>query len=173
MSITNLPSPVPAVNSEDPARYEATTMHPKDQDVINHALRILMSRLVMPETYITEPDNAATYLKLKLAERKNEVFGVLWLDNRHGVLCFEELFNGTVDGATIPPRVVVQRALEVNAVACIFAHNHPSGNPEPSTADNRITERLIEALKLIDVRVLDHIIVGGAETCSFAERGLI
>lgn len=118
------------------------------------------------------PNATRDYLQLKLARREHEVFTVLWLDNRHRVLRFEELFRGTIDGASVHPREVVKSALHENAAACIFAHNHPSGVAEPSQADRRITERLKDALALVDVRVLDHIIVA-ENTYSFAEMGLL
>jgi len=111
-------------------------------------------------------------MKLHLAHLDHEVFAVLWLDNRHRVLSFEELFRGTIDGASVHPREVVKAALSHNAAACILAHNHSSGVSEPSQADVSLTSRLREALSLVDLRVLDHIVVG--EDCtSFAERGLL
>lgn len=121
---------------------------------------------------IASPQAARDYLRLSLRDRPAEVFAVLFLDNRHRVVAFEELFHGTIDGASVHPRVVVQRALALNAAAVILAHNHPSGVAEPSHADRAITSRLIEALGLIDVRVLDHVIVGD-QVVSFAERGLL
>ena len=109
-----------------------------------------------------------------LAGRSYEMFGALFLDNRHRVIEFHELFRGTIDGASVYPREVVKQVLACNAAAVIFLHNHPSGEPEPSAADEQITYRLRDALCLIDVRVLDHIVVGsGGRTVSFAERGLI
>jgi DNA repair protein RadC len=101
------------------------------------------------------------------------VFGALFLDNRHRVLEVAEMFQGTIDGASVHPRVVVQRALEVNAAAIVFFHNHPSGVAEPSHADEALTRRLREALALVDVRVLDHFVVAAGESVSFAERGLL
>ena len=109
---------------------------------------------------------------MRLAPQPYELFAVLWLDNRHRVIAFEELFRGTIDGASVHPREVVRAAIDHNAAACIFAHNHPSGVEEPSQADLRITNRLKDALDLVDVRVLDHMIVGDT-MCSFAERGLL
>jgi DNA repair protein RadC len=113
------------------------------------------------------------YLTAKLRHEPHEVFGCLFLDNRHRVIHFEKLFQGTIDGASVHPRHVVKRALHHNAAAVILAHNHPSGVAEPSRADEQITLRLKEALALIDVRVLDHFIVGDGESISFAERGLL
>ncbi|HEB96822.1 MAG TPA: JAB domain-containing protein [Sedimenticola thiotaurini] len=122
---------------------------------------------------LTSPDLTRRYLRAQLGSRVQEVFACLYLDNRHRVIEFEELFHGTIDGASVHPREVVRRALHFNAAAIIFCHNHPSGVAEPSDADRRITRRLREALALIDVRVLDHIVVGAGETVSMAERGLL
>ncbi len=140
--------------------------------VVALALGVLASRH-QRGTLLTNPNDTQTYLRLHLADKKNEVFAVLFLDNRHRVLAFEELFYGTIDGASVHPRVVVQRALELNAGAAILTHNHPSGVAEPSRADQQITKRLKDALALIDVRVLDHIVVTAEEVTSFAERGYI
>lgn len=120
-------------------------------------------------------DAAATrqFLSLRLAEYRHEVFGCLLLDTRHRVIAVRELFQGTIDGAAVYPRVVVQEALETNAAAIIFFHNHPSGVAEPSHADEVLTRRLKDALALIDVRVLDHFVVSAGESVSFAERGLL
>jgi DNA repair protein RadC len=112
-------------------------------------------------------------LQLRLAEQKNEVFGAIFLSNRHAIIATEELFYGTIDGTSVHPRVVVQKAMEHNAAVVIFYHNHPSGVAEPSQADQRITQRLVDALKLVEVRVLDHIVVTAEESVSLAERGWI
>jgi DNA repair protein RadC len=122
---------------------------------------------------LTCPDDTRRYLKARLRDYPFEVFGCLFLDNRHRMIRYEELFRGTIDGASVHPREVVRRALEHNAAAVILAHNHPSGVAEPSSADARITERLKSALSLIDVRVLDHLIIGDSEITSLAERGLL
>lgn len=122
---------------------------------------------------LTSPRDSAAFLKARLGDRPYEVFAVLFLDNRHRVLAFEEMFRGTLDGASVHPREVVRAALEHNAAACIFAHNHPSGVAEPSAADRNITRQLRDALQLIGVRVLDHLVVGAAEPTSMAARGLI
>lgn len=121
---------------------------------------------------LTSPVDARNFLQLRLAHLEHEVFAILWLDSRHRVLAFEELFRGTIDGASVHPREVVKSALQHNAAACIMAHNHPSGDPTPSQADRQITHRLKETLALIDVRTLDHVIVA-EQTCSFAEQGLL
>lgn len=122
---------------------------------------------------IRAPTDTRRYLQAELSGLRNEVFGVLFLDTRHRVLGYETLFQGSIDGASVHPRVVVQRALAHNAAAVILAHNHPSGVAEPSTADEAITRTLRQALGLIDVRVLDHIIVAGPRTSSLAELGLM
>jgi DNA repair protein RadC len=143
---------------------------------INKAVRILESRLSYhQEPPISSPDKSKELAFLKLGGKPDEHFACAFLTNRHQLISFEILFRGTVDGASVHPRVAVRRALELNAAAVIFAHNHPSGDPSPSQADQRITGRLKEALALVDVRVLDHLVVGSRleETLSFAERGLI
>jgi DNA repair protein RadC len=122
---------------------------------------------------LTSPELVRQYLSAQLRHQPREVFAVLFLDNQNRLIIYEELFFGTIDGASVYPREVVRRALMHNAAAVILAHNHPSGVAEPSQADERITRRLISALELIDVRVLDHMVVGDAEVISFAERGLI
>lgn len=123
------------------------------------------------EQALQNPDDARNYLTAQLRGYPYEVFSCLFLDTRHRTISCEELFRGTIDGASVHPREVVRRVLFHNAAAVIFAHNHPSGVAEPSQADRRITERLREALTLIDVRVLDHFVIGDGETVSFAERG--
>ena len=122
---------------------------------------------------LSSPQATRAFLKTQPYRHPHEVFACLFLDNRHRVVRYEELFRGTIDGASVHPREVVRRALDVNAAAVIFAHNHPSGVAEPSQADLRITQRLKGALALIDVRVLDHFIVGEGEGTSMAERGLL
>ena len=118
-------------------------------------------------------ERSVRYLSARLRDYPYEVFAVLFLDNRHRVLAYEELFRGTIDGASVHPREVVRHALQHNAAAVILSHNHPSGVAEPSQADQHITERLRSALQLIDVRVLDHIVIGDGEHCSLAARGLL
>ena len=120
---------------------------------------------------LENPDKMRAYLQLKCADYRNEVFGCVFLDTRHRVVEHAELFQGTIDGATVHPRVVVQRALAVNAAAIVIFHNPPSGVAEPSTADRAVTRRLTDALALVDIRVLDHVVVGESESVSFAERG--
>lgn len=122
---------------------------------------------------ITDPGTTRRFLKSKLRGYAREVFACLYMDNQHRLIKYEELFFGTIDGASVHPREVVKHALKHNAAAVIFAHNHPSGVAEPSQADQRITDRLKSALLLVDVRVLDHMIVGDREVLSFAEKGLL
>lgn len=148
-----------------------------DDEVIKYACAVLEERLA----YRTDPENvilasledARRYLTLKLGGREQEVFAVMFLDNRHRLIKYEELFYGTIDCAAVHPREVVKAALRHNAAVLIIAHNHPSGVPEPSPADEAMTRHLKEALALVGIRVLDHIVVGGTEITSFAERGLI
>lgn len=122
---------------------------------------------------LTDPAATQRYLLAKLRDLAHEVFACLFLDNRHRVIAYEELFRGTLDGASVHPREVVKRALAHNAAAVIFAHNHPSGVAEPSGADRSLTRRLREALGLVDIRVLDHFVVGDGHGVSFAERGYL
>lgn len=165
-----------AVKSEDPIEYGSTTTKARAQiegAIISQALEILGSRLRAPGEALTSPADTRAFLTLKLAEREHEVFACLFLDNRHRVIAFEELFRGTIDQASVYPREVVKTALRHNAAALILAHNHPSGIAELSHDDRVLTKRLTEALSLVDVRVLDHIIIGGADTFSFSEAGII
>ena len=122
---------------------------------------------------ITNPDASKQFVKRALADRKHEVFACLFLDTQHNILGFEELFNGTIDAASVYPREVVRKVLEKGAAAVIFCHNHPSGSSTASQADIQLTQRLKSALELIDVRVLDHLIVARHQVMSFAERGLL
>jgi len=125
------------------------------------------------ETIFSEPEIVRQFLSAKLREHKREVFACLFLDTRHRLIHYEELFFGTIDGASVHPREVVRQALACHAAAVILAHNHPSGIAEPSHADEAITQRLVEALQLVEIRVLDHFIVGDGAPWSFAEHGKI
>jgi DNA repair protein RadC len=142
------------------------------QAVLEMAHRHLGESLTQGDV-LTSPEATRHYLHSRLQPYPHEVFACLFLDNRHRVLAFEELFQGTIDGASVYPREVLRRCLHHNAAAVIFAHNHPSGIAEPSHADERITLKLKEALALVDIRVLDHIIIGGGCSVSLAERGLL
>jgi DNA repair protein RadC len=126
------------------------------------------------EPVLQNPKAVREFLAVHYSNHEREVFGCLFLDNRHRLIAFEEMFLGTVDGASVYPREIVKRALQVNAAAVILAHNHPSGVAEPSQADELITARVRDALALVDIRVLDHLVVGGGNAVvSFAERGLL
>lgn len=142
------------------------------QAVLEMARRYLSAGLKAGDA-MTSPKLVRDFLKSKLRHQPREVFAVMFLDNQNRLLAYEELFFGTLDGASVYPREVVTRVLQHKAASVIFAHNHPSGVAEPSQADQYITGKLQAALDLIDVRVLDHIVVGDMEQVSFAERGLI
>lgn len=142
-------------------------------DQILSAARQVVDRKMRRGANFGSPTEVKAYLCAKLAGLDHEVFAVLFLDNRHRLIEYVEMFRGTLDGASVHPREVVKEALRFNAAAVILAHPHPSGNPEPSQADKLITRQLTEALALIEVRVLDHFVVGGNDTVSFAERGLL
>lgn len=141
------------------------------QAVLEMARRHLLEGLRRGDA-LACPDDTRRFLSARLRDYAYEVFACLFLDTRHRIIAFEELFRGTIDGASVHPREVVRRALAHNAAAVILAHNHPSGVAEPSQSDQHITRRLKDALALIDVRVLDHLVVGD-ELVSFAERGLL
>ena len=119
------------------------------------------------------PEQTRQYLVARLRHLRHEIFACLFVDNRHQVIGFEEMFRGTIDAASVYPREVVRRALELDAAAVILAHNHPSGVTEPSQADEWMTTRLVEALGTVDIRVLDHFVIGEGRPVSFAERGLL
>jgi DNA repair protein RadC len=138
-------------------------------DLASHILETCMRR---SET-LQNPNEAKLYLSLQLGDLEREVFCCLFLDNRHRVIAFDKLFLGTIDGTSVHAREVVKAALKCNAAAVIFAHNHPSGVAEPSRADEALTRQLKDALALVGIRVLDHIIVAGTDTVSLAERGLL
>jgi DNA repair protein RadC len=140
--------------------------------IIAEAKRRLASRFRRGAA-LCSPDAAKEAIQLNLLEREHEVFGCLYLDHRHRVLEFAELFRGTIDGASVYPREVVKAALGCNSAAVIFFHNHPSGEASPSEADKTLTQRLRTALALVDIRVLDHFVIGGDAVYSFAESGLL
>jgi DNA repair protein RadC len=139
--------------------------------VLEKAAEILASQFSR-EGHINSPQATKDFLMVKLAGNKREVFAILLLDSSHRLIAYKELFHGTIDSASVHPREIIQAVLEANAASVVLAHNHPSGCTEPSVADKRITTRITDALALIDVRVLDHIIVGET-VVSFAEQGLI
>jgi len=143
-----------------------------DDKIVEQALQILASRLKFGAA-LTSPAAVRDYLRLSLGGREHEVFVCIWLDAQHRVIGLEEAFRGTLTQTSVYPREIVKNALAYNAAAVIFAHNHPSGAAQPSQADELLTRNLKEALSLVDVKVLDHFIVAGAQAISFAERGLI
>lgn len=142
------------------------------QAVLEMARRHLQATLQRGDA-LESPQAVRQYLAAKLRHHTREVFACLFLDNKHRVIEFEPLFFGTINAASVYPREVVRRALDHNAAALILSHNHPSGVAEPSTADQQITQQLVKALEMIDVRVLDHMVIGDGEIVSFAERGLL
>lgn len=144
----------------------------QEQAIINQAISILESKILTGAT-ITSPSAAIELLRLRLATKEHEVFAVVFLSTQHQVIEVNEMFNGTINAASVYPREVAKRALEVNAAAVIFSHNHPSDIAEPSQADISLTNRLQSGLALFDISVLDHIIVTKSGFCSFAERGLL
>ncbi|MEW7972795.1 MAG: DNA repair protein RadC [Candidatus Thiodiazotropha taylori] len=144
----------------------------EQESLIELALSVLAMRHQKGEP-ITSPAQMREYFRLRYGELEHEMFSLVLLDNQHQLIDVEEMFRGTVDGASVYPREVVKTVLNWNASAVVFVHNHPSGVSEPSVADKRITERLKDALALIDVRVLDHLVVTHESAVSFAERGLL
>ena len=160
---------------DDPADRLCTVLLSREDRVRVRAVRELHARWMEShlkrEGPFTSPAHTSRYVVARLRGRANEVFAAVFLDNRHRVIAFEELFHGTVDGASVHPRVVARRALALNAAALVACHNHPSGVAEPSRADRAITARLRDALALVDVRLIDHFVVGDGEVVSFSERG--
>lgn len=145
-----------------------------DNEIIEQARAIFEKRANYKRgTVFSSPENVRTYLQTRYEGAEAERFDVIFLDNRHGLIAAESLFTGTIDSAAVYPREVVKAALRHNAAALVLAHNHPSGVAEPSDTDVRLTRKLVDALSLVDVRVLDHIVVGNGTTTSLAERGLM
>ena len=163
------------IRSEDEAVYQhgIGNARKNEDDLINRALFILEDRLRVHGEAMHSPDASKQYLRLKTSSLEHEVFSVLFMDNKHRVIDFQEMFRGTIDGASVWPREILKEALKVNATAVILSHNHPSGDPTPSAADKRITERVRDALELISVRVIDHIVVGAHRAVSMVDEGLI
>lgn len=164
-------------SSEKVSRSRSSTLvqyaSVQEDPLIRQAIGVLEKRIFKRDAKLKSPSCVRAYLRLKLASEALEVFAVLFLDTRHRVIAFEPMFHGTIDGASVYPRAVLKRAIEHNCSAVIFAHNHPSGLTEPSHSDKVITNRLKSVLDLVDVRVLDHFIVGEGEPFSFAEAGLL
>lgn len=157
---------------DNPGRYPLAR-EVSDETILSAAEKILTRRFQRGEN-VSDPGAAGRILKMRLAHQQNEVFCVMFLDTRHRILSIEDLFHGTIDGCEVHPRVVAKRALELNAAAVILGHQHPSGNPEPSAADRAVTARLRKALETLDIRLLDHFVIGGADDpVSLAARGWI
>ncbi|MCK9608655.1 MAG: DNA repair protein RadC [Methylomonas sp.] len=159
------------VASEGRGLYE-THRPVSSEDIVAMANRLIRIKFARGKA-ITKPTDAAVYLPAQMAGFEHETFWALFLDNQHRILAFEKLFTGTLASASVYPREVVKRSLQLNAAAIIFAHNHPSGTAIPSQSDKDITHKLKEALALIEVNVLDHFIVGGDDVTSLAELGVI
>ena len=159
--------------SEDSATYSVTHEKSSDDKVIMQAIKIIESRLRAASISLSSPIAVKDWLRLHMATLEHEVFGVLWLDSQNRLIEYQELFRGTINQISVYPREVVKEALAHNAAACILAHNHPSGTAEPSRADELLTGTLKTSLALVDCKVLDHMIVGGINIMSFAERGLL
>ncbi|HBP4632943.1 TPA: DNA repair protein RadC [Pseudomonas aeruginosa] len=153
---------------DDQGRYMQATA-----DQILEAARQVIDQKIPRGALFTSPELVKDYLRTKLVGFEHEVFAVLFLDTKHRLIEYAELFHGTIDQASVYPREVVKAALRVNAAAVVFSHNHPSGNPEPSHADKVLTQRLREALTIVEIRTLDHIVVGSEGMVSFAEQGLL
>ncbi|PYZ80284.1 hypothetical protein DNK65_19540 [Citrobacter koseri] len=149
----------------------ARTLPPAEQHTIREALALLKRQLREPGASFTSSHAVRDWLRLQLATSEREEFIVLFLDNQHCLITHETLFTGTINHTQVHPREVVKAALKYNAAAVIIAHSHPSGLAEPSNADRQITGRLKDALELMEIRLLDHLVVGGMEVVSFAERG--
>ena len=128
---------------------------------------------ISEETALTDPSIAGKLFQMRLGAHEREIFAVMFLDTRHRIISVEDLHAGTIDGCEVHPRIVAKQALDHNAAAVIFFHNHPSGNPEPSAADRALTARLKQSLALLDVRVLDHLVVAGTSHVSMAARGWV
>ncbi|MCT4710734.1 DNA repair protein RadC [Enterobacteriaceae bacterium H11S18] len=146
-------------------------LSPCAQRTVRRALILLEQQLREPGASFTSTSTVRDWLRLQMTLLEHEEFTVLWLDNQHRLVAHETLFKGTINSTLVHPREVVKPGLRHNSAAAILAHNHPSGYAEPSDTDRRITQRLKEALTLVDIRLLDHLIVGGMEVVSFAERG--
>ena len=141
--------------------------------IVQQAIVLLERRVFKAGPRLVRPAAVRDYLRLKLVAEPNEIFVVVFMNSMHDVLAVEPMFHGTINATSVYPRVVLQRALQLNAAAVIFAHQHPSGTTEPSNADRLLTEQLKTALALIDVRVLDHFVIGQGTPYSFAESGLL
>ena len=170
------PAPLPTASQPDmfpslASPHQEAGLSPYARRTLRRAMNLLERQLREPGVAFTSASTTRDWLRLRLAGEEREVFMVLFLDNQNRLLAHEILFTGTVSHTEVHPREVVKAALKHNAAAVIVAHNPPSGLAEPSQADRRLTERLKQAMELIEVRLLDHLVVGGMEITSFAERG--
>jgi len=182
----SLPDSTTAVTVASPkskVTAQSTTLYVRDQasrryrraqpTEIVDAAQVAIDALFPQGTFMDSAHTVRLFLTTRISTREREVFLCLFLDNKHRLIQAEELFFGSIDSSPVFPREVVKRALHFNCAAVIFAHNHPSGNQEPSPADLAITRRLKEALALVEVRVIDHLVVGGTHSVSLAERGIL
>ena len=140
---------------------------------VAEALRILEDKAKYSSFTANNVTDTKNYLRLKLADKEHEVFAVMFLTNQHNLIQYEEMFRGTIDSASVYPREVVKRALELNAAAIVISHNHPSGVAEPSESDKSITQKIKDACNLVDIRLLDHFVVSTKSATSFAEEGIL
>lgn len=152
----------PAVQPAEPS---------SDDAILKRAEQILLARMSLDRIKLSKPEDSIAYFKVRIGTLEHEQFEALWLDHQHRVLHAETLARGTINEASVYPREVIKAALRVNAAAVMFAHNHPSGEVEPSWADRALTRRLKDALALLDIRTLDHIVVAGNAAVSLADRG--
>lgn len=162
---------MPLAVSEAPAASIVVSRTEREDCIIREAIALLEQRVFQRGPSLSQPRDVRQYLRLKLAGEPNEVFAVIFLDAQHCVLAFEVLFTGTIDAAAVYPRVVLKKAIEWNASMLILSHNHPSGCTQPSSADRQLTTRLKDAMAQVDIRVLDHFVIGQGEPFSFAEAG--
>ncbi|EQD26573.1 DNA repair protein RadC [mine drainage metagenome] len=160
------------IKSEEPAVYHQE--HGQDQeDALIASAEVILRKRFWRLGVVHQPSDAAEWLRMRLATRLAEVFCVLFLDTSHSIIAFEEMFQGTIDGARVEAREVVRACIKHNASAVVFAHQHPSGNCKPSAADIQITRDLKKALDLIGTHVLDHLVIGGMDTTSMMTQGLM
>lgn len=158
----------PAASQPEAQNFSYT---PAEKVILQQAAFIIEERFQRQDSYCS-PESVMDYLQCQLAHEEREVFALMLLDNQHRLIQYLPMFFGTIDSASVYPREVVKAALNANAAAVILTHNHPSGISEPSDSDRRLTDKLVKALNLVDIRVLDHIIVG-ERCCSFAQRGML
>ena len=164
---------VPVVRRMRRVTRDAIAQYATEDALIDAALSVLREKLTRPGAVLSSPAAVRDYLRLNLAILEHEVFWCVFLDAQHRVIASREMFRGTLTQTSVYPREVVKAALQANAAAVIFAHNHPSGIATPSQADEALTRNLQQALALVDVKTLDHFVVAGDQTLSFAERGLL